>query len=339
MSAVDSRNSRLRNAIYGIFIGDALAMPVHWYYDTAALKRDYGLIVEYVQPRNPHPDSILWRSSYVPPNKSGNILHKQIQYWGQKDIHYHQFLEAGENTLNLKLAGLLLEMLERNRAYSEELWLQEMISYLLDPQSHNDTYIEEYLRHFFYQYARGIDPRKCGRQDENHIGGFSLMLPLLVTFYKTPEYARSKALDHLLLTHGGRKMKVWGSVVASIVLAVLNETPLSEAIEVSLRESALSYTLDSFTTLFEYPDDTVVRRHFSSACYVDFAVPATLYLALKYQNDPQQALIANTMCGGDNCGRGAVLGALLGGIAGNEWPSRWIDDLRYQPPIVHLNAR
>ena len=338
MSASNSTNSVLSNAIYGLFIGDALAMPVHWYYDTTALERDYGLIVDYIQPRNPHPDSILWRSSYVAPNERGNILHRQRQFWGKKDIHYHQFLQAGENTLNLKLAALLLEMLERHRAYSADVWLQTMISYMLDPQSHNDTYLEEYLRHFFFQYARGVDPRECGRQDEHHIGGFSLMLPLLIAFYQTPEYARLLALNHLELTHGGSKMKTWGNVVATILLEVLNETPLPVAIEMSLSNSELSYTLDSFTSLIEYPDDTVVRRHFSSACYVDFAVPATLYLALKYQNDPEQALIANTMCGGDNCGRGALLGAVLGGIAGNKWPSKWIDGLLYQPPIIHLDA-
>ena len=27
---------RLRGALWGMFVGDALAMPVHWYYDLAA---------------------------------------------------------------------------------------------------------------------------------------------------------------------------------------------------------------------------------------------------------------------------------------------------------------
>ncbi len=39
---------RLTGALYGLFIGDALAMPVHWYYDTKALKRDYGLVKDYL---------------------------------------------------------------------------------------------------------------------------------------------------------------------------------------------------------------------------------------------------------------------------------------------------
>jgi ADP-ribosyl-[dinitrogen reductase] hydrolase len=70
-----SDESRCRGAIYGLFIGDALAMPVHRYYDTLALRRDYGHVTDYVVPMSPHPDSILWRSSYHPRNERGHILH------------------------------------------------------------------------------------------------------------------------------------------------------------------------------------------------------------------------------------------------------------------------
>jgi hypothetical protein len=54
-----STESRTRGCLYGLFIGDALAMPVHWYYDRMALHRDYGQVTGYLDPRNPHPDSIL----------------------------------------------------------------------------------------------------------------------------------------------------------------------------------------------------------------------------------------------------------------------------------------
>ena len=122
-----SDESRCRGAIHGIFIGDALAMPVHWYYDTLALQRDYGHVTDYVAPRNPHPGSILWRSSYHPLNEKGNILHDQAQYWGKQGIHYHQFLEAGENTLNLKLCAVLMESLNFNRGYSSNDYLKRYI--------------------------------------------------------------------------------------------------------------------------------------------------------------------------------------------------------------------
>ena len=107
------RQSRKKGAILGMYIGDALAMPVHWYYDRQALARDYGRVTGYLAPKDPHPDSILWRSAYTPVNKKADILHDQARFWGRPGVHYHQFLQAGENTLNLKLCTLLLNHLKK----------------------------------------------------------------------------------------------------------------------------------------------------------------------------------------------------------------------------------
>ena len=61
---------------------------------------------------------------------------------------------------------------------------------------------------------------------------------------------------------------------------------------------------------------------------MDQSIPATLYLALKYGQEAASGLISNTMCGGDNAGRGSVLGALLGAAGGlNCWPDRWRNGL------------
>jgi hypothetical protein len=63
-------------------------------------------------------------------------------------------------------------------------------------------------------------------------------------------------------------------------------------------------------------------------------VPGVFHLALKYHDAAEEGLIANTMAGGDNCYRGAVLGALLGaenGVAG--WPERWREGL-VEPPFL-----
>ena len=37
------------NAYHGSLVADALAMPVHWYYDTAALRRDYGVVDRFLE--------------------------------------------------------------------------------------------------------------------------------------------------------------------------------------------------------------------------------------------------------------------------------------------------
>jgi hypothetical protein len=52
---------RVRGALWGIFIADALSMPVHWYYDVSALKRDFGTITDYQAPKQRHPGAALGR--------------------------------------------------------------------------------------------------------------------------------------------------------------------------------------------------------------------------------------------------------------------------------------
>jgi len=331
---------RISGAFFGMFIGDALAMPVHWYYDTHALRRDYGEVSDFLQPKNPHPDSILWRSSYSPLNSKADILHEQAQYWGKKGIHYHQFLKKGENTLNLKLARELLLLLQQKGCYSAEIWLEKMIEFLTSSGTHNDTYIEEYLRDFFMAYAQGNAAAECGRNDEKHIGGYSLMLPLVLAYCQEPEYARQISLDHLALTHGGRTMYIWGDLIARALLYTIQGQTLRDAIICAVQESEIDIDVVALESLSDYPDTTVIGKHFSSACYVEYAVPATLYLALKYAHSPEKGLIANTMCGGDNAGRGAVLGALLGAACGIKgWPGKWRDGLVSPPPVLQLHQQ
>ena len=62
-------------------------------------------------------------------------------------------------------------------------------------------------------------------------------------------------------------------------------------------------------------DLEVIGGQLSPACYIDQSLPAVLYLAARYCDDFEAALIANTNVGGDNCHRGAVLAHC--------WVRRW----------------
>ena len=193
--------SRWHQAYLGSLVADALAMPVHWYYDTAALRRDYGTVDRFLEPKSPHPGSILWRSEYHPLNEKGNILREQAQYWGQRGIHYHQFLRAGENTLNFRLARELFAFVRERGGYDADAWLERYIARMLEAGWHRDTYVEEYHRAFFTRYAQGKKPRKCGISDE-HIGGLATVPALCAALEGTdlPEL-RKIVKEHVGLTH------------------------------------------------------------------------------------------------------------------------------------------
>jgi ADP-ribosylglycohydrolase len=328
----NQNHSKQRGALYGLCIGDALAMPVHWYYNRQALFQDYGRVTDYLVPRNPHPDSILGRSTYAAPNSRGEILHDQAKYWGQTGIHYHQFLAAGENTLNVKIGQILMNSLNQNGGYDSDDFLKRYIRFMTTPGNHRDTYIEECHRNFFANYARGSLPRRCG-VDEKHIGGLVGIIPIIAFYFNQPDRARNAALEHLALTHPGVKMANAGSLVIELLLKVLNGDSFKAAILEEIEKQHNPLVGHPFMKWLGEPDDWVIGPRFSTACYVEHSVPAVVYLALKYHDDPENALIVNTNLGGDNAARGAVLGALLGAAHGvDRFPHRWIKGIVDPPP-------
>jgi ADP-ribosylglycohydrolase len=327
-------NDRAAGAIWGLFIGDALAMPVHWYYDRAALRRDYGEVRDYLAPRNPHPDSILWRSRYEPLDAEADILHDQARYWGQPGIHYHQHLQAGENTLNLQLVHLLLDQIADHGRYDPDLWLDAMVAFLRTPGRHRDTYAEEWLRGFFANRARGHDLRRCGVR-EKHVGGLGGAIALLCRGADDPATARATAHTHLALTHPGPIMAAALDAVADVLEPVLAGEDLRTVIDGLVDRSRHPLLQRSFADWDRLDDLEVIGRKVSPACYVDDAIPAVIHLARRHHADPERALIANTMAGGDNCHRGVVLGALLGAAHGTAgWPERWRQGLVRPPRLA-----
>ncbi len=292
-------------------------MPGHWYYDRNALRRDYGVLDTYQSPKNPHPDSILWRSEYEALNERGEILHDQAKYWGQRGIHYHQFLKAGENTLNFKLAAELYEQVREAGLYNQDRWLDHYVECMLTPGWHSDTYLEECHRGFFTRYAQGKSPRKCGVRDE-HIGGLA-QVPALFAAMKTVDQAltaellRATIKEHVTLTHRHSNVLRAADCLVRLLMAIGDGTPLREAIK---REAGDWFSTRKAEKWSDRPDESVVGEVFSPACYIDQAFPAALYLAWKYHENFHEGVVANVMVGGDNCHRGAVVGALLGASCG-----------------------
>ncbi|MCE9629875.1 MAG: ADP-ribosylglycohydrolase family protein [Planctomycetia bacterium] len=319
-SATEPPVDAARSAFLGALIADAVAMPVHWYYDQRALERDYGTLEGYLAPRNPHPDSILWRSNWTPPSARFDILREQAAFWGKRGVHYHQLLAAGENTLNFQLAVELYGLVRRNRGYDPERWLDTYVAFMLKPGSHRDTYVEEYHRHFFTNLAAGRKPINCGVRDV-HIGGL-VPVPALVAALgpRHPDLRRIVRL-HVNLTHKDDDVLAAADALVRMLVDVIPrpEAPPPSGVEAAagLREAILLHGRDwiSAAKIRDWAglsDRQLVGGTLSSACYIDDAFPAALALAYRHAGDFAGGVFANAQCGGDNCHRGAVVGSLLG---------------------------
>jgi len=327
-------NSRFRGALVGMHIGDALAMPVHWYYDRKALAKDYGTVKDYLRPRNPHPESEMWQQQFRPTGTRDRILHDQSRYWGKKGIHYHQFLKAGENTLNVRLCRLLIRSLKDKRAYDPQDYLGRLTTFMLNSGSHRDTYIDEYLRAFFKRYAEGIPLKECGIP-EKHLSGLIGVLPIVIFYYHNPNQARALAREHVALTHKGPLMETAASLFIELLLSFFSGAGVTDTLKNLVSQKRHSLLKHPFFELAALPDTEAVDGYLGTGCFVDESFPVVVYLLIKYRKETEKALIANTNLGGNNAARGAILGALLGAANGLEaFPDRWVDGLLHPPEEI-----
>ena len=309
-------SSRLYDAFLGSLVADAFSMPVHWYYDTRSLDHDYPDLKFFTAPKNPHPNSILWRSSFTPENEDANILHGQAFYWGKWGVHYHQFLPAGENTLNFRLALELYRMVVQTGGYDQGLWLDIYKKLMRTPGWHDDTYVEEYHRNFFNRLATGYPPKYCG-SDDIHIGGLATVPALLAGLaqVESPDEDRwvQTVRSHVELTHKSEAALTAAESLVLMLMDLSQDRGLGEAIE---SRGAAWTSVAHLEELRTFEDRLIVGLQLSSACYLPDSFTASLFLSWKHRQSFEQAVTANALCGGDNCHRGAVVGSLLGALQG-----------------------
>lgn len=334
---------RARAALKLIYIADALSMPAHWFYNPLDIKKAFpGGIKKFEDAPSIHPSSIMPLHSTNAggrgPQNSGSgkevvgdiILKGKRQFWGVPDQHYHQGMKAGENTLNAHCARLVTRVLHANNGrYDADLFLENYIAFMTsDTPLHPDTYAESFHRGFFANLDKGFPPRKCGAQthDTASVGGLVMIAPIAISeCLLDPSLSRVQALcrEHLFLTHPDEKLAAICDIYVALIFALLCRT------EDDAR-NVIDKTLQTFSSNpakklmhKNLTDEQVVGGVYSKACYIDDSWPSILFLLYKYINNPEQALLANTNLGGENCHRGSVLGVLIGLACGDELDSHF----------------
>ena len=231
------RSQRIQNALWGLFIGDALAMPVHWYYNPENIKKDFaGAVTTYESPKHPHPESFMVGMGYHPDVETADrlgrpydILHEHVRFYStsyntlefdrteretehgnptpslNERYHYHHGLKAGENTLGAHLVRVLMRSVIAAGRYDQPAFIEAFIDHLASPGCNRDPYTEIYIRRWFEKYTRGLPPHACAELQRRtwSIGSHGgLIRPLTLSFLAKSAYqAIGQAIEHQNLTH------------------------------------------------------------------------------------------------------------------------------------------
>ena len=331
------RRERAKAALANLFVGDALSMPVHWFYNPGDIVRQfppYGIQGMRAAPSS-HPSSIMalhstsrggrgLQDAATQPNIIGDVILKGKQHlWGRPNGHYHHGMQAGENTLNAWWARWVMQSMARHGSYDPNRWVTEYIDKMTaDPAEHPDTYAESCHRGFFANLHSGVEPMGCGAvtHDTPSMGALVSVAPLALALLPTNslENVQQQCRSHVWLTHPDNAlMKVVDSYV--VLMASLLERPEGASCLEALATAASVIPGTCLKALVDQPrgDAFIVGRTYSLACYITDSWPSVCYLAARYCLDPRKALITNTNLGGENAHRGAVLGTLAGLAAGS----------------------
>lgn len=361
--AVLSLHSRVSGAIYGMYIGDALSMPVHWYYDVRRIKADFGAqgITTYREPVKKFPGSIMNLSNTGGGGRGsdkGNII-GDVLVKGKKDLwtrggdyHYHHGYHPGENTLDTLIARLLMKSIlldSKGGAVDGPKFLERYIAYMeagpadraADPfaeNSHHDVYVATAHRMFFANYSGKKKAPMDSADNDGHntdsIDALINIVPLALRdavmgqLPREQDASKTDEIGYVInLTRDSQALPRYGVLTYELLRRVLLGEDLRKAV------LAVATLLDRSGNLARRIEDAASGRKGDdpmTACYVDSSFPVMLTILYKYADDPNAAVLASANAGGENVNRSAILGAVMGAAHGKEkWDEALVDGLHY----------
>ncbi|XP_054650511.1 coagulation factor VII isoform X4 [Dunckerocampus dactyliophorus] len=284
-------------------------------------------------------------------------------------------MKAGDNTLNVLCALRAAHTLasggyaDTSHPDARAAVLVDYIQFLTTPGTHSDTYAESFHRSFFADWKesratssweilkfaeRRSKLKLCSSLPDSQldaIGCLPMILPFILLSASSSEVeAVSAAVEFVKLSHPHPRVPEYVSIYSRALHAVLGGASVCQQAERALRALGVWETCKKYSqqaSRFPESSEERLRVHQSAvsdlglACYTKGALSSMLYLAHQFHDDPTAGILANTNCGGENCNRGAALGALLG--AGGSYtnatiPQDWKDKLRdaqdYIPDIL-----
>lgn len=328
---------RLLGAWWGAFLGDAAAMPTHGFSSVKLLTQDYGNVSDFLAPKPTHPESVL-HTLPMPqlPQEYDFIGDKRRNIWKIRDAHPHCTLSAGENTLPMYLALHLTASMAEKGCFDLNDWCERYRIVMTTPDVVNDTFISSIHRKYFENLAAGKSPEQNGCP-EAHISDIPIFLPLMLYALRNFEKTQMDIMRAIRKFATGESAFSSASFVAEILYNIIKGATLEETLYQKMtpdRHVSLAFPLRRW---IKNHDDEQAINSTGIFATTEEAMPLSLYIALKYNNNFRKAIFKNANIGGETTGRGAVIGMILGAQIGfANLPQDLIAKLKYAGEIQAL---
>jgi ADP-ribosylglycohydrolase len=341
---------RAAGAIMGAFIGDALALGPHWYYDLAELRRDYG----------------EWITDYTDP----------------KPGRYHEGVKAGQPSQAGFILALTLRSLVECGGYDEADFIRRMdeeLFPLLDgtPANGPGGYTSQSIREAWRRRVQQNLPwgQTGGHADDTE--AIERTLAIAVRYALHPDQLAAAVARNTVLTQTDDTVVSMTVAFASVLGLLVQGNALDAELSNKLMGLVKNGDLPFHTVTranfqpprpgdpdppragrFASPDALLTPSYMARAaadpdiriepawkvsivygmpCAIYHQLPAAYYLAARFRDDFEAAVLHAVNGGGQNQARAILTGALVGAQTGlSGIPQRFLEGLESSTTLRNL---
>jgi ADP-ribosylglycohydrolase len=293
---------KAKTMVLASFIGDSLALGVHWIYDIQRIQEQYGKVDTFLKPAP---------GSFHPTKDRGEFTH------------------YGDQTL------VLLESVAAKGGFDPEdfsfRWQHLFKDY--------PGYFDQATKMTLQNLSQGKSLQDAG-SPSNDLAGASRIAPLVFCYREDLDHLVEAARTQTQMTHNHAEVIDGAEFFSRVCWALLKGgSPVSALKDVArdrFENSRLSeWVQQGIQSKTEETVPTILR--FGQSCHVDEAFAGVVHLIAKYEENLKEALVQSVMAGGDSAGRGLMVGMVLGAYLGSEGvPPSWLSNLKKANTISEL---
>jgi ADP-ribosyl-[dinitrogen reductase] hydrolase len=320
-------------AIMGLFIGDALGLGCHWYYDLRSMKADYG----------------PWVSDYVTSKPD-----RTDAFGGIAKYRYESGLRAGDISQTGQVTLLLLESIAELGSYDQDDFTNRLDGLLeeLDGKPYSGRYTDWAMRDVWNQRRSGTTWNDMGsRADTAEAAARSTILA--ARFFEDPERLAAERYKNISLTHAEPYVAGQSLSFVLTLSALIRKVPLSGIrgylADIAAKNS-IRLLVPSFDCLTQAANGaTAVESGVTIEppslicslnglnCTLGFMLTSCYYLIHRFPHDFENPVLSAVNGGGNNMARAALTGALSGALVGFKGiPERFISGLKDYEKLLDL---
>jgi ADP-ribosylglycohydrolase len=284
------------------FAADALALGVHWIYNTRVIDKKWGRVERFIKPERP---------TYHPTKDCGEFTH----YGDQALLLLESVAECD--------GFMLSDFAERWQALF---------------QNYNG-YVDGATKGTLENLAVGKSPTESGSASDD-LAGAARIAALIYVYRNDPQALLASAKTQTAFTHNHPDVIESAAFFATLTAQILAGATPRGAIEQTQKKADHSNHLNEWVEIGLASTEQDSRQailNFGQMCETPAAFPGVIHLIVKYEDNLKAALVENGMAGGDSAGRGMLVGQVLGAHLGMDAiPAHWMDELKARRKIIEL---